>query len=167
MKLRKSVNEDINNIMQIIDEAKEAIKEQGIDQWQNGYPNADVIRNDILNNDSYVFIKNNEIVATLAVSFDGEKTYDKIYDGNWISNDEFAVIHRIAITSKYKGTGIASEIIKMIEDICLDKDVHSIKVDTHEFNIPMQKLLKKNDFKYCGVIYLEDKSKRVAFEKIF
>lgn len=167
MKLRKSVNEDINNIMQIIDEAKEALKEQGIDQWQNGYPNADVIRNDILNNDSYVFIKNNEIVATSAVSFDGEKTYDKIYDGNWISNDEFAVIHRIAISNKYKGTGIASEIIKMIEAICLDKDVHSIKVDTHEFNVPMQKLLKKNDFKYCGVIYLEDKSKRVAFEKIF
>ncbi|WP_338587506.1 GNAT family N-acetyltransferase [Clostridium baratii] len=167
MKLRKSVNEDINNIMQIIDEAKEALKEQGIDQWQNGYPNADVIRNDILNNDSYVFIKNNEIVATSAVSFDGEKTYDKIYDGNWISNDEFAVIHRIAISNKYKGRGIASEIIKMIEAICLDKDVHSIKVDTHEFNIPMQKLLKKNDFKYCGVIYLEDKSKRVAFEKIF
>ena len=167
MKLRKSVNEDINNIMQIIDKAKEALKEQGIDQWQNGYPNADVIRNDILNNDSYVFIKNNEIVATSAVSFDGEKTYDKIYDGNWISNDEFAVIHRIAISNKYKGTGIASEIIKMIEAICLDKDVHSIKVDTHEFNIPMQKLLKKNDFKYCGVIYLEDKSKRVAFEKIF
>ncbi|MBS6042833.1 MAG: GNAT family N-acetyltransferase [Clostridium baratii] len=167
MKLRKSVNEDINNIIQIIDEAKEALKEQGIDQWQNGYPNADVIRNDILNNDSYVFIKNNEIVATSAVSFDGEKTYDKIYDGNWISNDEFAVIHRIAISNKYKGTGIASEIIKMIEAICLDKDVHSIKVDTHEFNMPMQKLLKKNDFKYCGVIYLEDKSKRVAFEKIF
>ncbi|WP_338627293.1 GNAT family N-acetyltransferase [Clostridium baratii] len=167
MKLRKSVNEDINNIMQIIDKAKEALKEQGIDQWQNGYPNADVIRNDILNNDSYVFIKNNEIVATSAVSFDGEKTYDKIYDGNWISNDEFAVIHRIAISNKYKGTGIASKIIKMIEAICLDKDVHSIKVDTHEFNIPMQKLLKKNDFKYCGVIFLEDKSKRVAFEKIF
>ena len=167
MKIRKSVNEDINNIIQIIDEAKEALKEQGIDQWQNGYPNADVIRNDILNNDSYVFIKNNEIVATSAVSFDGEKTYDKIYDGNWISNDEFAVIHRIAISNKYKGTGIASEIIKMIEAICLDKNVHSIKVDTHEFNMPMQKLLKKNDFKYCGVIYLEDKSKRVAFEKIF
>lgn len=167
MKLRKSVNEDINNIMQIIDKAKEALKEQGIDQWQNGYPNADVIRNDILNNDSYVFIKNNEIVATSAVSFDGEKTYDKIYDGSWISNDEFAVIHRIAISNKYKGTGIASEIIKMIENICLDKNVHSIKVDTHEFNMPMQKLLKKNDFKYCGVIYLEDKSKRVAFEKIF
>lgn len=167
MKLRKSVNEDINNIIQIIDEAKEALKEQGIDQWQNGYPNDDVIRNDILNNDSYVFIKNNEIVATSAVSFDGEKTYDKIYDGNWISNDEFAVIHRIAISNKYKGTGIASEIIKMIEAICLDKNVHSIKVDTHEFNMPMQKLLKKNDFKYCGVIYLEDKSKRVAFEKIF
>lgn len=41
-----------------------------------------------------------------------------------------------------------------------------IKVDTHEENISMQKLLKKNNFKYCGIIYLEDKSKRIAFEKI-
>ena len=33
-------------------------------------------------------------------------------------------------------------------------------------DIPMQNLLKKNGFSYCGVIYLEDGGKRIAFEKI-
>ena len=42
----------------------------------------------------------------------------------------------------------------------------SIKVDTHKDNISMQKLLRKNDFKYCGIIYLEDGSERIAFEKL-
>ena len=39
-------------------------------------------------------------------------------------------------------------------------------MDTHEDNISMQRLLEKNNFKYCGIIYLEDGNKRIAFEKL-
>ena len=51
-------------------------------------------------------------------------------------------------------------------EINLTEDENSIKIDTHKDNISMQKLLEKNDFKYCGIIYLEDGSQRIAFEKI-
>lgn len=167
MEFRRTVEADINNIINIIKQAQEYFREQGIDQWQNGYPNVETIRNDITNQHSYVLLKDNKIVATAAVSFDGEKTYDSIYEGEWISNSEYAVIHRIAVDNTYKGSGLSSQIIREVEELCLNKGVHSIKVDTHEENISMQKLLKKNKFQYCGVIYLEDKSKRIAFEKLF
>ena len=167
MIIRKSLKEDVKDIMKIINKAKEFLKENGVDQWQDGYPNNETIESDILNNDSYVVLKDNNIVATLAISFDGEKTYDVIYDGKWISNGKYAVIHRIAIDNEYRGTGVSSYILQKVYEICLDNNIHSIKIDTHEKNIPMQKLLKKNDFKYCGVIYLEDNSKRIAFEKVF
>lgn len=167
MIIRKSSKEDIKDIMKIINKAKEFLKENGVDQWQDGYPNSAIIENDILNNYSYVVLKDNNILATLAISFDGEKTYDVIYDGKWLSNGKYAVIHRIAIDNKYRGTGVSSYILQKVYEICLDNNIHSIKIDTHEKNIPMQKLLKKNDFKYCGVIYLEDNSKRIAFEKVF
>jgi hypothetical protein len=29
-----------------------------------------------------------------------------------------------------------------------------------------ERLLQKNGFKYCGIIYLEDQEERIAFEKI-
>ncbi|MBP1889346.1 GNAT superfamily N-acetyltransferase [Clostridium moniliforme] len=167
MIIRKSLKEDVKDIMKIINRAKEFLKENGVDQWQDGYPNNETIESDILNNDSYVVLKDNNIVATLAISFDGEKTYDVIYDGKWLSNGKYAVIHRIAIDNEYRGTGVSSYILQKVYEICLDNNIHSIKIDTHEKNIPMQKLLKKNDFKYCGVIYLEDNSKRIAFEKVF
>ena len=167
MIIRKSLKEDVKDIMKIINRAKEFLKENGVDQWQDGYPNNETIESDILNNDSYVVLKDNNIVATLAISFDGEKTYDVIYDGKWLSNGKYAVIHRIAIDNEYKGTGVSSYILQKVYEICLDNNIHSIKIDTHEKNIPMQKLLKKNYFKYCGVIYLEDNSKRIAFEKVF
>ena len=106
------------------------------------------------------------IIATLALSFNGEVTYNKIYQGEWLSNEEYAVIHRIAVENDLKGNGISSYLIECIKKIALDLNVHSIKVDTHEDNISMQRLLEKNDFKYCGIIYLEDGNKRIAFEKL-
>jgi RimJ/RimL family protein N-acetyltransferase len=165
MEFRKAIETDINNIMKIINQAQAYFKEQGISQWQNNYPNTETISNDVANNYSYVLLKDSKIVATVAVCFDGEKTYDSIYEGEWICNHGFAVIHRIAVDNTYKGLGLSSQIIKNIEKLCFDKRVNSIKVDTHKENISMKKLLKKNKFQYCGVIYLEDGSKRVAFEK--
>lgn len=166
MRLRKSRENDLKYIIEIINEAKEFLKESKIDQWQQGYPNEEVILKDIENQHSYVLEDDNKIIGTVALSFDGEETYDLIYDGKWISNNEYAVIHRIAASKKCNIKGIGTEIIKNIEKICKDKGIKSIKIDTHEENLVMQKLLNKNDFKYCGVIYLEDKAKRVAFEKV-
>lgn len=166
MEFRKTVKTDINDVMNIIRQAQVYFKELGINQWQNDYPNVEIINNDIDNENSYVLLKDNKIVATAAVSFEGEKTYDSIYEGQWISNKGYAVIHRIAVNNNYKGLGISSKIIRNVEQLCLKKGVYSIKVDTHEENLSMQNMLKKNQFQYCGVIYLEDGSKRIAFEKI-
>ena len=166
MEFRKTIKTDIDSVMNIIRQAQEYFKIQGINQWQDNYPNPDVINSDIAKGESYVLLKDDNIVATAAISFDGEKTYESIYEGKWITNNKFAVIHRIAVDNNYKGLGLSSKIIKYVEELCLNKDVYSIKIDTHEENISMQKLLEKNDFKYCGIIYLADKSKRVGFEKV-
>lgn len=166
MEFRKSTKADIVKIMDIIKQAQAYFKEQGIDQWQNNYPNEEVINNDIENDDSYVMLDNNNIIATTVISFAKEKSYENILDGKWITNDDYGVIHRIAVDNTQKGKGLSHKIIKYAEEVCKQNDIHSIKVDTHEQNIPMQSLLKKNGFEYCGIIYLEDGGKRVAFEKI-
>ena len=166
MKFRKTTIQDINNVMQIINEAKEYFRKSKIDQWQNGYPNSDTIYADIKNNNSYVLESEHGIIATAMVSFEEDKTYKNIYEGAWLNNGDYAVIHRIAVNEKYKGNGIASDIIKEVENLCKENKVNSIKIDTHKDNISMQKLLEKNGFKYCGIIYLEDGSERIAFEMI-
>lgn len=166
MKFRKTKTNDVDGVMKIISQAQSYFKLSDIDQWQNNYPNEDTIINDIENGYSYVLENDNEIIATLALSFDEEVTYNEIYEGEWLSNKEYAVIHRVAIADDLKGKGICSDLIKYVEDISLKSDVHSIKIDTHEDNISMRRLLEKNNFKYCGIIYLEDGNKRIAFEKL-
>ncbi|PJI09324.1 MULTISPECIES: GNAT family N-acetyltransferase [Clostridium] len=166
MEFIKATYSDIDKIMKIIGEAQAYFKEKEIDQWQNNYPNFETIKNDIENENSFVLLRNNIVVGTAMISFEGEKTYDIIYDGKWLTNEKFAVIHRISVDVNCKGEGLASIIIKNVEKMCLNKGVHSIKVDTHKDNLSMQKLLSKNGFKYCGIIHLKDKSERMAFEKV-
>ncbi len=166
MEFRKAVDTDIDRIMDIIGQAQTFLREHGIDQWQNGYPNRLTIKDDMDRGDSYVLTINGIVVGTVAIIFGIEKTYKHIYNGKWLSDDEYATIHRIAIDSKYKGLGFASHIFKEVEEMCLKRGIHSIRIDTHEANHPMQRLLRKNKFKYCGIIYLDDGSKRLAYEKL-
>lgn len=167
MEFRKAAEADANSIMNIIGQAQDYLREHGINQWQNNYPNLETIKNDISNQNGYVLLKDHRIIGTVTVIFGAEKSYETIYDGKWLSNRRYAVIHRIAVDSDHKGLGLSSVIIKNIEDICLKMGVLSIRVDTHRENISMQKMLQKNGFQYCGIIYLQDNAERIAFEKLF
>ncbi|WP_416176485.1 GNAT family N-acetyltransferase [Clostridium sp.] len=166
MEFKRAAEKDIDAIISIIKQAQAYFKTHGINQWQNNYPNVDIIANDIRRKNSYALFKDNILVSTAAISFDGEKSYEHIYKGRWISNSRYAVIHRVAVESSLKGKGLASILIKNLEKYCARNFVHSIKIDTHKDNISMQKLLKKNKFQYCGIIYLPNGDERMAFEKI-
>lgn len=157
---------DLDEIMKIIEIAIEQLKKDGIDQWQNNYPNHQIIKKDINDNNSYVLKDKKMVLATASVSFDGEDDYINIYNGKWLSDGKYGVIHRMAVDFDYRGSGLASIFLREIEKLCTNNKIYSIKVDTHRDNEPMKKLLLKNEYIKCGVIYLKNKSKRIALEKL-
>lgn len=163
MKLRLTTLEDVNAVMSIINQAKEYLKSQGINQWQDGYPNEESIITDINNHEAYVLEKDNEIIATAMISETKEPTYDYI-EGKWLQNNKYLVVHRIAIKDDQKGQGLAKIILG--EAIKLYPDNYSIRMDTHDDNLSMQRFLTKYGFTYCGTIYLANKDKRRAYEMI-
>lgn len=168
MTLRKAVFEDSKAIMSIISEAQQYFKINNIDQWQNGYPNLDIVHSDISNNYTYVLTENGRVIAAYSLITGNEPSYDKIYDGNWLtdSKDSYAVIHRMAVTDNKKGSGIALMLMDKISKQIEKQNIKSIRIDTHVQNKSMQRLLSKAGFKYCGIIYLPNQTSRIAFEKL-
>ncbi|MDX6747236.1 GNAT family N-acetyltransferase [Polaribacter sp. PL03] len=168
MKLQLSKIEDIAEIMIIIEDAKAYLASQNIDQWQNGYPNTAQVKNDILKNESYVVVNNdNKIIATSMFTTNPEPTY-KVIDGNWLVEEtkNYGVIHRMAIKKEFRKFGLATFMFHEFHLQLLENKVQSLKIDTHEENIGMQSLLKKLGYKYCGIIYTNYNAKRLAFEKV-
>ena len=68
MKLRLTTTNDLTAVMTIINQAKVYFKEQGINQWQDGYTDELTIINDISRHEAYVLEDNGEIVATAMIS---------------------------------------------------------------------------------------------------
>jgi|TARA_B110000967_G_scaffold72834_1_gene75350 ribosomal protein S18 acetylase RimI-like enzyme len=168
MKIRRSTSDDIPNIISIIDDAKEYLASQKIDQWQNGYPNSEQIEEDIKNGESYVVLNDeNRVMATSMFTTNPEPTY-KVIDGNWIINEtiKYGVIHRMAIKKEFRKLGLATILFDEFHQQLNCKNIQSLKIDTHEENIGMQSLIKKLGYRYCGIIYTDYGAKRLAFEKL-
>jgi len=164
MTLRKAQLSDAHRIWEILQQAIEQRKQDGSQQWQDGYPNPDTISADINSGYGYVLVDNNEVIAYAAIIFGIEPAYTDIV-GKWLTNEDYVVIHRVATSNKIKGKGIATRLFEMIETLAVEHGVHSIKVDTNFDNVPMLRILEKLNYTYCGEVFFRG-SARKAFEKM-
>jgi GNAT superfamily N-acetyltransferase len=123
-----------------------------------------VIESDIENEEGYVLIDENTIVGYAAVIINNEPEYEKIV-GKWLTNEDFVVVHRIAISEHYLGNNASKIMLKHIEDFAINNTIFSIKVDTNFDNFAMLRIFEKLDYTYCGEVYFRG-SPRKAFEKI-
>ena len=165
--IRKSTIEDIDRLLSLFDEARATIATLGIDQWQNGYPTREVIEADIQKGESYLYERDGQLLATFAMLKNEEPTYRVIYDGEWLTRgtDRYTAIHRFAIAVSARGKGIAGELLAFAMAYARENHKLSLRIDTHEGNVPMRRMLEKNGFLLCGHIFLESGESRVAYEK--
>lgn len=151
-------------IWEIIQYAIWQRKKDGSDQWQHGYPNETTIQDDLDKGYAYVVTDENEgILAYAAIIFDKDMAYENI-KGSWLSSGDYAVVHRIAASKEAAGKRVGRGLLLLVEELCLDKKVYSIRIDTNFDNIPMLKILEKLDYTYCGEVQFE--GPRKAFEKV-
>ena len=165
MIIRKSKLDDIAAIMEIIADAQSLLASRGVDQWQDGYPTVDVITKDIANDDSYVLEDEGVVIATAVISFAGEVTYNSI-DGQWLNDNDYVVVHRLAVRNSALRGGLARQMMLYAEKLAHERNISDIRVDTHSDNKAMQSLLTSLGYTLCGKITLLSGAPRIAFQKL-
>lgn len=154
----------IEEIMKIIGQAKRRMKERGLDQWQDGYPDEAAIRNDMKKHQGHLFMKCLQPAAYAAIVFDKDPYYEKI-DGQWLCDGEsYVAVHRLAVADEFLGLDMARHILKFAERKARSKNVRWFRIDTHHDNLPMRNLIRDFGFTFCGVVQVRD-GKRMAYEK--
>ncbi|MDI1315740.1 GNAT family N-acetyltransferase [Flavobacterium sp.] len=154
---------DLPKIWEIIKQAILRRKNDGSTQWQDGYPNETLIENDIEQGNGYVLIEGIQIIGYTAIIFNDEPAYEDL-KGTWLTNEEFAVIHRLAISDDYIGKGLAQKIMHFTEEVAIQNHIFSIKVDTNFDNNAMLNIFEKLGYSFCGEVSFRG-GIRKAFEK--
>ena len=84
MEFRCSQSTEIDRCWEIIQEARQYLKDQGIDQWQNEYPDRNSVAGDVMKGNGYVITENGRIIGYACISFDKEECYETLR-GTWKS----------------------------------------------------------------------------------
>ena len=158
--IRKTTVDDIPFVLRVFESARNYMRlNNNHEQWSDGYPGEIDILKDISGGNSFVGLDpKGEIIMTFAFIKGEDPTYRNIYVGDWLNNDEYGTIHRIASNGKVGG------VLKAACNFCFQK-VDNIRIDTHQDNLPMISALDQLGFLRCGIINCRDGSPRIAFQK--
>lgn len=158
--IRNATMDDLQEILQIYAQAREFMRQSGNPhQWSGNHPKEEILRQDIAAQKLHVCVENDQILGVFYYTQGIDPTYLQIYNGNWLNDEPYGVIHRIAVG--VHGKGVAAFCFQWALEQC-----PQLRIDTHKDNIPMQKSLAKQGFIKCGIIYLQNGDERIAYHKV-
>lgn len=170
LSFRRAEESDMPDIIRIVGDAKASLKKHRVDQWQGPYPNEKAFLFDMNRGECFVISHGGEIAAFFTLSVREEKSYDSITDGKWTADMPYCVLHRAAVSAKYRGSGIAEYMMKCVEAQTREYGRRCVRVDTHKKNKSMQRLLRDSGYRYRGNIQVivepGHDAGRQAFEKL-
>ena len=166
MNIRKAEKKELEEILIIYKEAREYMALNGNkDQWGDNYPPRSLIEDDISTGKCYVAC-DEKVCGVFYFAIENDPMYDVIKEGEWLNENDYAVVHRIAVSQNTHNKGIASQCIDYAVEICKENNVFDLRMDTHKDNQPMQRFLEKKGFDKCGIVYVDDGTERLAYHKL-
>lgn len=159
MTIRDTTPADYGRIQEIYACAREQMRRAGNPgQWGDSRPSGETLLKDIRQRQSHVMEEQGQICGVFTFIIGEAPTYRIIEQGQWLDDAPYGTIHRIA------GNGAGKGIFRECLSYCLAQ-IPNIRIDTHRDNAVMRHLLEKHGFVKCGIIYVEDGSPRIAYQR--
>ncbi len=151
MTIRPAIQSDIPEIMALIAEVVPALNAAGNFQWDQSYPNTGVFEEDIERNQLWVAAVENQIAGIAAITTDQEPEYA---DAGWDINEMAIVTHRLAVSPKHRGKGIAAALLAQAEKEAIKRNIPLLRIDTNTVNEAAKRLFPKLGYQFAGEISL-------------
>lgn len=161
MIIRRGEIKDVKVIMNIIKTAITDMELKGIDQWDNIYPNEELIVNDINEENLYVCDDGINIQGIIVLNEEQDRQYESL---KWEYTGRNVVIHRLCVDPKHQGKGIAKTLIQYAEKYGKENNYESIRLDAFIKNEGACKLYEKSGYNKVGIVNFR-KGEFYCFEK--
>lgn len=154
--------EELEACAALMEEGRAFQQSQGFVQWTPDYPNRDTVKGDIETGKGYTLKVDGRLAGYLCVDFDGEPAYEDI-QGRWEAGEPYAAVHRMALSGRFRGRGLAAAAFGLVGELCRERGVFAIRGDTDPQNLRMQHVLEKSGFQRRGIIVFQG-SEKLAYD---
>lgn len=166
---RLATEDDIENIMLIMRQARNYLKKHRVDQWQGDYPTQEVFAKAVAEGECYAVTYGERLAGFFCLTDKPESDYDNLTDGKWHGEGKYCKLHRMAVEAQFRGTGISDMMFGFAEETAKSRGAEYMRTHTHRKNKAVQKLLKRKGYAYRGNVLVSIEPghdpARQAFEK--
>ena len=165
MIIRKANKTDLDNIMKMYKSCVTGMLKNGIDQWDDSYPNTEIISEDLNVGTYYVVEMDGTIIGGVNIDKNQDDTYLAL---DWEDkSDSFLVVHRLGVKEEFWNKKIGKDLMLFTEKLVIEKGLKSIRLDTYSGNTKAMEFYRRLGYSELGTIDLKpDKDKYYCFEKI-
>ncbi|MFF2018760.1 GNAT family N-acetyltransferase [Paenibacillus sp. NPDC058177] len=163
--IRTAHKEELEEIMKLIAKCVKVMQDGGSDQWDEHYPNKEVIGTDIERGTLYVYEDNHAIAGILVLDENQAEAYKTI---TWEQNQgPHLIMHRLAVHPEVQGKGIARKLIAFAEALALRNGYTSIRLDTYAKNTRALEIYPGLGYQLRGEISFPSRTANFpVFEKV-
>ena len=130
--LRIATIEDLDYVEKIFKNAIEVMDSNGINQWDDIYPNKEILKEDILKGEMFLGVVDNKITCAFVLNSDYDEEYN---NGNWkYRNESFSIVHRLCVNPGFQNQGIGTQCMMLIEKMLRKDGIESIRLDAFSLN---------------------------------
>lgn len=146
--IRKGIAAESDKVISLLKQTAQWLKENNIDQWQYLLAGGDdeEIENAIRDNQTYIVLREKEIIATFTLSSKQTEWDQHIFGIDEMGDSLY--LHRLAILPDYMGKGLGGDILQWI--CAQDTQKNFLRLDCVAKNKQLNQFYLNNDFEYLG-----------------
>ena len=160
---RMANESDRESILEIYLDGSNALKEDGVDQWQGKYVPSLKDIDEHLGIDLYVLEYHKKVVSTACLVEGIDEDYENI-NGKWNTSIPYISIHKVATSNEYKKQSFAKKMMRYSENFAKRKKM-DLRIDTHKDNKKMRNFILSCGYKYTGELILNGELERLGYDK--
>lgn len=146
---RPADERDAEAIVALFKQAIAHMCANGIEQWDDKYPDADLLRGDIKSGEMRVLERGGDILAVVVIN---AKQDDEYAQGDWRCGSNPAVIHRLCVHPTHQHQGIAAEVMRHAEQLIAEQGYDCIRLDAFTQNPYALRLYERFGYRKAGEV---------------
>ncbi|WP_164919039.1 MULTISPECIES: GNAT family N-acetyltransferase [Acutalibacteraceae] len=164
LSIRTADRSDLKDILALYAGAIQKMRDEGIDQWDEIYPDGKMLSADVENRDMLLLVEDGKPVSAVAVNAEQSPEYESV---GWriCRAGPPGVIHRLCVSAGAQGGGMGSRTLKAAERFALSRGYRCIRLDAFVKNPQAIRLYESAGYQRAGTVTFR-KGAFICYEKL-
>ncbi len=161
MKIRLARPDELEVLLGIVRAATRHMNEQGIPQWDEIYPNREILWKDVEKQELHIIEVKGCVSGLIVINDDQSPEYATV---QWRYPGRALVVHRLTIHPAYQRNRLATRLMEFAEETAVTKEYDCIRLDAFTRNPAAFTLYENRGYRNAGTVHFR-KGEFYCYEK--